>query len=161
MDFEMPFAKKPKTGQPIYNPTTYTSGGTVETSQVPPEGYKRDFDPKYASLRGVLDEAYLHASTGKGKVRHGKSGLPFEEQRMLSITRLLDSEAGLAYQACKKVSEGLDLPTLNARVAEMLGAINYIAGIVIFMREKQAELDSPKSGRDSYLDSEDAARGGL
>lgn len=95
--------------------------------------------PEYAALRDVLDEALLQAACGKGYERHAK-GLPFQEQRMLGISRLLDSERGMAYQACKKIAEGLDLPTTERKVAELLGAINYLAGIVVFLREK----DGPK-----------------
>jgi len=95
-------------------------------------------DPNYNSLRDVLDAALLQAQGGKGAERHAK-GEPFENQRMQSISRLLNSERGLAYQACKKVAEGLDLPTHQARVKELLGAINYIAGIVIYLEADQKE----------------------
>lgn len=93
-------------------------------------------DPNYDSLRDVLDAALLQAQGGKGAERHAK-GDPFESQRMQSISRLLGSERGMAYQACKKVAEGLDLPTHQARVKELLGAINYIAGIVIYLEADQ------------------------
>ena len=93
-------------------------------------------DPNYDSLRDVLDAALLQASAGKGAERHAND-LPFEEQRMQSISRLLNSERGMAYQACKKVAEGLDLPTHQARVKELLGAINYIAGIVVYLESDQ------------------------
>lgn len=92
----------------------------------------------YARLQAVLDAAYQQASAGKGAVRHA-NGLPFEEQRMISISRLLKSERGMAYQVCKKVAEGLDLPTHDARVKELLGAINYIAGIVVYLEDVEAE----------------------
>lgn len=92
-------------------------------------------DHPYHTLAAVLAEAFAQAAGGKGAERHGQN-LRFEDQRMLSITRLLKNPGGLSYQACKKVSEGMDLPTLDRQVAEMLGAINYIAGIVIFLREQ-------------------------
>lgn len=97
--------------------------------------------PAYASLREVLDHALDQASAGKGKERHAPNGERFEDQRMLSISRLLVSEYGMAYQVCKKVSEGLILPTTERKVAELLGAINYIAGIVIYLREKDIEAE--------------------
>lgn len=90
----------------------------------------------YEGLVEVLVQALEQAQSGKGAERHG-NGLRFEDQRMLAITRLLNSERGLAYQACKKVTEGLDLPTHEARVKELLGAINYIAGIIIFLEEAE------------------------
>lgn len=95
--------------------------------------------PAYAALREVLDMALEQASIGKGKERHAPNDERFEDQRMLSISRLLASEYGMAYQVCKKVSEGLILPTTERKVAELLGAINYIAGIVIYLREKDRE----------------------
>lgn len=90
----------------------------------------------YEGLVEVLVQALEQAQSGKGAERHG-NGLRFEDQRMLAITRLLNNERGLAYQACKKVAEGLDLPTHEARVKELLGAINYIAGIIIFLEEAE------------------------
>lgn len=95
----------------------------------------------YAALREVLDMALDQASAGKGKERHAPNGERFEDQRMLSISRLLVSEYGMAYQVCKKVSEGLILPTTERKVAELLGAINYIAGIVIYLRGKDIEAE--------------------
>jgi|GEM_PF-1299642 len=87
--------------------------------------------PGYESLRDVLEAAYDQAARGKGKERHAQD-LPFHEQRMQSISRLIGSERGMAYQVCKKVTEGMDLSTPEARRRELLGAINYIAGILIY-----------------------------
>lgn len=84
----------------------------------------------YESLAAVLTAAYDQASAGKGSDRHAK-GLPFHKQRMQGISELLDTDRGMAYQAIKKITEGLDLPR-DQMVREMLGAINYIAGIVIY-----------------------------
>lgn len=92
--------------------------------------------PGYESLREVLAAAYDQAARGKGKERHAND-LPFHKQRMQSISHLLRSDAGMAYQVCKKVTEGLDLPTPEARRRELLGAINYIAGILIFWDESE------------------------
>lgn len=87
--------------------------------------------PGYEKLREVLEAAYDQAARGKGKERHAKD-LPFHEQRMQTISQLIGSERGMAYQICKKVVEGLDLPTPEARRRELLGAINYIAGVLIY-----------------------------
>lgn len=63
-------------------------------------------DPNYTSLRSVLDEAYAQAATGKGKERHA-GGQPFEDQPMQVISDMLGSNDGMAYQAIKKIREGL------------------------------------------------------
>ena len=105
-------------------------------------------DPGYEKLVEVLEKAHNHAARGKGKERHANN-LPFERQRMLSITRELNSPRGLAYQAIKKISEGLDLPTHNQTLGELLGAINYIAGMIIFLQEIEDAKPVPPA-TDSY-----------
>lgn len=85
-------------------------------------------DPAYASLGRVLTRAYAQAATGKGAERHGR-GQPFERQPMQDLIRL--HGVGFATgQASKKAQEALRLPRARA-VAELLGAINYLAGAVI------------------------------
>lgn len=88
----------------------------------------------YTSLARVLNDAYDQAASGKGKERHAK-GQPFEEQRMQGISALLETNRGMAFQAMKKLTEGLDLEH-DARERELLGAINYIAGIIVYHREQ-------------------------
>jgi hypothetical protein len=90
--------------------------------------------PGYESLEQVLEDAYLQASAGKGKERHANA-LPFGEQRMLSISNLLDSPHGMSYQAIKKITEGLQFTDPVALEKELLGAIVYVAGILV--RQKQ------------------------
>ena len=117
----------------------HRSGGQVPGKTPPtPKTASEDFDKcdPYYALAAVLGDALEQASKGKGKERHAPNGERFEEQRMLAISRLLNSERGMAFQVCKKVTEGIDLPTTERKVAELLGAINYIAGMVIFLREK-------------------------
>lgn len=94
-------------------------------------------EPGYERLVAVLKAAHDQAAMGKGADRHA-NGLPFHKQRMQQISVLLDSPHGMAYQVAKKVAEGLDLPTHERQVAELYGAINYIAGIVIFLEDKLA-----------------------
>ena len=96
-------------------------------------------DTKYDSLQYVLHRAFLQASAGKGKERHAQD-LPFTEQPMQSISALLGSHKGLQYQAIKKIQESNRLPHERA-VAEMLGAINYIAGAIIYMEMHHAEVE--------------------
>jgi len=116
--------------------------------------------PGYRSLLGVLIEALNQAQYGKGAERHNLGGdLPFERQRMQQISELIGSVDGMSYQACKKITEGVKLPTLDRQVAELLGAINYIAGMIIFLRKRDAEektngfyrvqLGEPHSGRET------------
>jgi len=89
----------------------------------------------YSSLRGVLDEAFEHASNGKGKERHGDDDA-FENQVTCEIRR----RVGPGYtkgQAVKKIYESERLPGERG-IAELLGAINYIAAEIIVRREQSA-----------------------
>ena len=87
-------------------------------------------DEAYISLADVLKRAYEQAASGKGKERHGSGNTPFEEQPMATINRQLGSIDGFIYQAHKKSLEAKRLPDGRAQ-AELLGAINYLAGAVI------------------------------
>lgn len=88
----------------------------------------------YEKLAAVFQAAHDQAAHGKGKERHA-NGLPFHEQRMQSISKTLASADGMAYQVVKKMTEGLQLDDHKRREKELLGAINYLAGIVIYFRE--------------------------
>lgn len=88
-------------------------------------------DPGYSSLAMILTAAYDQAASGKGKERHAR-GNPFEGQHMQTISTLLDTDRGMAFQAIKKLTEGLDMADPDARERELLGAINYIAGIILY-----------------------------
>lgn len=89
--------------------------------------------PDYESLRQVLVDALKQAAVGKGHERHAR-GNPFEKQHMQTISQLLATDRGMAFQAIKKLTEGLDMADAGARERELLGAINYIAGIVLYHR---------------------------
>ena len=89
--------------------------------------------PGYEQLAGVLEQAYDQAATGKGKERHANN-LPFHDQRIQGISDLIGTERGLAYQAMKKITEGMDLPTQEAMERELLGAIVYVAAMIIWRR---------------------------
>ena len=91
-------------------------------------------DLKYHKLERILNDAMTQASRGKGQVRHG-GDLAFEDQPMQVISGLLDSDRGMAFQAIKKINEGLKLDH-TARRNELLGAINYIAGIVLYWDQR-------------------------
>lgn len=104
----------------------------------------------YAGLHRILVEALDQAQSGKGAERHNLGGdIPFEEQRMQTISELIGSVHGMAYQACKKITEGVSLPTLDRQVRELLGAINYIAGIIVYLR-KQDDGESDKTKFANY-----------
>ena len=93
-------------------------------------------DP-YTTLRTILDAAFAHAATGKGKERHARD-LPFDEQPMMEITRGVGPGFPLG-QAAKKTGEAMGMierGQYGAAEAECLGAINYLAGAVAWMREQ-------------------------
>ena len=94
--------------------------------------------PGYESLSLVLPRAYNQAAQGKGAERHA-CNRPFTEQPMQSISELLGSETGLLYQAMKKIQESQRLDQ-DAAIRELLGAINYLAGAIIFKEGKPGIL---------------------
>jgi hypothetical protein len=98
-----------------------------------------DTRPEYNSLFVVLMDAYDQAANGKGAARHNLSGeIPFERQRMQLISELIDSPKGMEYQAVKKLTEGMAMQNKGACIRELLGAVNYIAGMVVYLRKKHA-----------------------
>ena len=91
----------------------------------------------YRTLRTILDAAFAHAATGKGKERHARD-LPFDEQPMMQTARWVGPGFPLG-QAIKKAQEAsgmIERGELDAAEAECLGAINYLAGAVAWMREQ-------------------------
>jgi hypothetical protein len=101
--------------------------------------------PGYQELANVLEAALEQAQSGKGRERHA-NGLPFEDQRMQTISDLIGTERGMAFQAIKKLTEGLDLADPDAVERELLGAIVYTAGIVVRHRIHRTIID------DNYLE---------
>ena len=90
----------------------------------------------YGALGAVLNRAHLQASAGKGKERHAQ-GEPFTHQVMQDMARRFGVGALLG-QAFKKSEESQRLPHDRA-VAELLGAINYLAGAVIALEASHAK----------------------
>lgn len=93
----------------------------------------------YMPLEVVLCAAYAQASAGKGKERHA-AGDDFSNQPILTIGRLLKSADGEAYQAIKKLREGLMMHKrgqTDAAIRELLGAINYIAATALLLVEER------------------------
>lgn len=93
--------------------------------------------PGYEQLVQVFAAAHDQAAYGKGKERHA-NGLPFHEQRMQGISDLVGSPDGMVYQLVKKTTEGLQFDSPEKREHELLGALNYLAGIVIWLRRHEA-----------------------
>lgn len=88
---------------------------------------------EYISLGLVMQSALEQASKGKGRERHASEGEAYEDQIICEVAR----RVGLGYplgQAVKKIYESQRLGG-ESGVAELLGAINYIATAVIVMRE--------------------------
>jgi hypothetical protein len=87
----------------------------------------------YDKLADVLSRAFDQASRGKGRERHANDK-PFDKQPMQDLIRL--HGVGFATgQASKKASEAMGLPSTDRKVAELLGAIVYLAGAVISIEE--------------------------
>lgn len=96
----------------------------------------------YESLAGVLQRALDQAQSGKGAERHANA-LPFHKQPMQTIA----GQVGVGFltgQAIKKTQEGQTLPA-GRDIAELLGAINYLAGAVIFLEWQRV----PESANDN------------
>ena len=91
----------------------------------------------YESLADVLERAFDQAATGKGAERHAVSK-PFDQQPMQELISLYGVGFALG-QAAKKSQESQRLPA-GRDVAELLGAINYLAGAVIALERGRQEV---------------------
>jgi len=87
----------------------------------------------YQCLQNVLDRAYQQAAHGKGKDRHACEN-PFEKQPIIGIQELVGNGFALG-QAIKKMQESQRL-THEAAIKELLGAINYICGAIIYLEQE-------------------------
>lgn len=95
---------------------------------------------EYLKLANVLDMAYNQAANGKGKERHASDKEAFEDQPICEITR----RVGMGYplgQSMKKTQESLRFEEPQRRIAELLGAINYLAAAVIIEMENDIGYD--------------------
>jgi len=93
-----------------------------------------ELNSKYDSLYKVLLSAYNQAANGKGKERHQlNNDEPFEKQKICEIARRLSVDYNLG-QAVKKIYESKRL-TDGRDIAELYGAINYIAAAIIVKQE--------------------------
>lgn len=110
---------------------------------------KIEVPERYESLAKVLQAAMDQAAKGKGLERHVINNEPFNEQFICEIARGLNSPAGPLQNAIKKAYESQKLGGQRG-IAELLGAINYMAAAVIIMQEKEntaynqaAQIDLP------------------
>lgn len=100
-----------------------------------------DTNSDYASLAGVLNDAFEQSSIGKGRVRHSNNK-PFLEQPIMEIARMIGDTGGHAYQIMKKAQEANRMVRrnqYNAAVDELYGVIIYAAAAVILVREIETE----------------------
>lgn len=97
--------------------------------------------PGYEHLAAVLKDAYAQAAFGKGKERHAND-LPFDHQPMQAISRLLGNPTGMTYQVCKKVVEAMNMKDYAARRRELLGAIVYLAGVIVYEDNEHGDAES-------------------
>lgn len=94
-----------------------------------------DVPTGYEALVEVFAVAMEQAASGKGLDRHA-NGQPFDRQPMIEISRMV----GLGFplgQVQKKAQEAALLAAAGDTVkaqAEILGAINYLAGAYIVLR---------------------------
>lgn len=125
----------------------FDAGGKTERSPDPApventDTIIRNYDVRYTSLASVLREAYDQAASGKGQQRHNPRSTFFDQQPILEIGRMV----GLGFhagQAMKKAQEAATRFQRNPQsreereraVAELLGAINYLAAGIILIRE--------------------------
>lgn len=104
----------------------------IQAQVLAPERMRQDMAQLHAqgyeSLASVLARALFQAAHGKGAERHAQA-LPFDQQPMQQLISMYGVGFALG-QAGKKAQESQRLPHESA-VAELLGAINYLAGAVI------------------------------
>lgn len=89
----------------------------------------------YEDLAAVLDAALRQAAEGKGAERHG-GGRAFAAQPMLLIAAMVGPgfPLGQAMKKCQEAQRFVECGEAGRAEAELLGAINYLAGAVIAIR---------------------------
>lgn len=100
--------------------------------------YRPKAAPGYEALFVTLLEAHDQAAIGKGRDRHAK-GQPFLKQPIMEIGRMV----GPGYQtgqSMKKAQEAMGMlgrREYGKAMAELLGAINYLAAAYLLIEEQQ------------------------
>ena len=87
----------------------------------------------YEPLARVLQMALDQSQKGKGRQRHA-TDKPFMEQPIMNIGRMVGTGYNTG-QAMKKAQESSRMEPARA-IAELLGAINYLASAVLLTEEQ-------------------------
>ncbi len=98
-------------------------------------------EPGYEPLASTLNEALDQAQYGKGAICHA-DGLPFMQQPIMAGGREC-GPGGLAFQARKKILEALNCEDDDRAIADLLGAINYTAAMVLLREESNLRRTAP------------------
>lgn len=120
-------------GELCGSPTTAQKTSAAEGVPVAPDFAEVGYEP----LAAVLQEALRQASAGKGKERHARGDTPFDRQPIMEIGRQM-GVGGPLFQVAKKAQEArgmIQRGEPERAVAELLGAINYLAAAVLLIRE--------------------------
>lgn len=88
----------------------------------------------YQGLATVFERSLNQAQNGKGNERHQVGETSFEQQPICELARLFGTGYNFG-QAAKKAHETSQLSTKEAKVNELLGAINYLAAAVLVIEE--------------------------
>ena len=91
--------------------------------------------PGYEELGCILATALEQAQNGKGNARHQIGDTPFVKQPICELGRLYGTGYNFG-QAAKKAHETNQLGSKEAKVAELLGSIVYLAAAVILIQEE-------------------------
>ena len=91
--------------------------------------------PGYEELGCILATALEQAQNGKGNARHQIGDTPFVKQPICELGRLYGTDYNFG-QAAKKAHETNQLGSKEAKVAELLGSIVYLAAAVILIQEE-------------------------
>lgn len=102
------------------------------------------FKPPYAELKRVFEQAFKSQTEGKAKARHNQSGvIPFEQQRIMTISETIGSPHGLTYQVNKKMLEALEMPEVEKTIHELQGAMVYLGALILYVERKHERDNAP------------------
>lgn len=92
----------------------------------------------YAELKRVLNQAFDSQTKGKAKERHNQTGLlPFEQQRIMTISETIRSPHGLTYQVTKKMLEALEMTDFEKTIHELQGAMVYLGALILYVERQE------------------------
>jgi len=102
-------------------------------------------EPGYEPLAEVLQQALDQSQIGKGKECHA-NGLPFLDQPIVTEGRIVGPGFHVG-QARKKVLEAMNCDDDDRAICDYLGAIVYIAALVILRQEKKLSRERKSRGQ--------------